>query len=410
MGYNTISMKKVFVILAVFAFGLLAWGKLQAAGEVKLYFFYGDGCPHCAKEEKFLEQQVKENPNLKIESFEVWSDRDNVKLMKKVGEEMGLNVSAVPLTIIGDWSISGYLNDQTTGEQIRRQIVKCSEVACPARVGAIREQYFQPPPNQNVNQGSSQENQPLPEKLNLPLVGEINLKNFSLPVLTIIIGALDGFNPCAMWVLLFLISLLLGMQDRRRMWLLGSVFIIASAAVYFVFMAAWLNLLLFIGFLIWVRLAIGLVALFSGGYNLREYFKNKAAACKVTQNEKRRRIFDKLKEIVKNKKLFFALAGIIILAFAVNLVELLCSAGLPAVYTQILAFSKLPTAVYYLYFLLYLFFFMLDDLLIFIIAMVTLKAVGVTSRFSRASNLIGGIIMLILGILMIFKPGWLMFG
>lgn len=409
MGYNAISMKKVFVILAFLLLGLLAFSKLQAANETQVYFFYGNGCPHCAKEEKFLEQQVKENPNLKVTAFEVWYNKANLELLRKVGEEMNLDVSGVPLTIIGDWSISGY-SDQVIGEQIKRQISKCSEISCPDRVGAIIQQYFQPPQNQNVNQAEPQENNQLPEKFNLPLVGEINLKNFSLPILTIIIGALDGFNPCAMWVLLFLISLLLGMQNRRRMWILGSAFILASGAVYFAFMAAWLNLLLFLGFIIWIRVAIGLVALFSGGYHLREWWVNREGYCKVTGSEKRQRIFAKLKAITQNKRFILALGGIILLAFAVNLVEAVCSAGLPAVYTQILALSNLSTISYYAYILLYIFIFMLDDLLVFIIAMVTLKAVGVTSKFSRTSNFIGGIVMLLIGLMLIFKPGWLMFG
>ena len=247
-------------------------------------------------------------------------------------------------------------------------------------------------------------------KIDLPIFGEVETKNLSLPVLTVVIGALDGFNPCAMWVLVFLISLLLGMQNRRRMWILGAAFIMASAAVYFIFMAAWLNLLLFLGFLIWIRVIIGLVALGSGGYHLREWWTNRAGYCKVTGSEKRRRIFEKLKRITQNKSFFIALVGIILLAFAVNLVEAICSAGLPAVYTQILALSDLPVLSYYLYILLYVLIFMLDDLIIFIAAMVTLRATGLSGRYSRFSNLIGGLAMLIIGLLLIFKPEWLMFG
>ena len=223
-------------------------------------------------------------------------------------------------------------------------------------------------------------------------------------------AALDGFNPCAMWVLIFLISLLLGMANRKRMWILGSAFILASAAVYFAFMVAWLNILLFLGLIIWIRIAIGLVALASGGYHLKEWWVNREAYCKVTGSEKRQRIFARLKEITQNQKFYLALGGIILLAVAVNLVEAICSAGLPVVFTQILTLSNLSSFSYYAYILLYIFIFMLDDLLVFIIAMVTLKAVGVTSRFSRASNLIGGIVILILGVLLILKPEWLMFG
>ncbi|OQA03639.1 MAG: hypothetical protein BWY68_00684 [bacterium ADurb.Bin400] len=254
------------------------------------------------------------------------------------------------------------------------------------------------------------EDSQVPEMIRVPLLGEINTKSFSLLVLTVVLGALDGFNPCAMWTLLFLISLLIGMQDKKRMWMLGSAFIVASASVYFVFMAAWLNLLLFLGFVVWVRAMIGVVALVGGGYNLKEYLTNKDAACKVTKSEKRKKVFDDLKRLTHEKTFLIALGGIVLLAIAVNLVELICSAGLPAVYTQILAISNLSTVQHYLYILLYIFFFMLDDLIVFFAAMTTLQMTGLTTKYSRFSHLIGGILMVIIGLLLIFKPEWLMFG
>jgi hypothetical protein len=151
---------------------------------------------------------------------------------------------------------------------------------------------------------------------------------------------------------------------------------------------------------------------FGGGgvYNLREYFINKESGCKVTGDEKRQRVFEKLKAITQKQQFWLALGGIIILAGAVNLVELICSAGLPVVFTQILALSNLAKWQYYLYMLLYIFIFMLDDLIVFIVAMVTLKMTGITTKYTRLSHLIGGILMLIIGLLLIFKPEWLMFG
>ncbi|KKR67215.1 MAG: hypothetical protein UU08_C0023G0005 [Candidatus Uhrbacteria bacterium GW2011_GWE2_40_58] len=200
------------------------------------------------------------------------------------------------------------------------------------------------------------------------------------------------------------------MGNKRRMWILGGAFIGTSAFVYFLFLAAWLNFFLFIGLIVWVRLLIGLVALTSGGYNIREYFTNKDATCKVTANENRKSIFDRLKKVTQNQKFLFALGGIILLAFAVNLVELVCSAGLPAVYTQVIALSDLPRWEYYLLLLLYIFVFMLDDMIVFVVSMITLQITGLTTKYTRYSFLIGGILMLVLGALLILKPEVLMFG
>lgn len=429
-------MKKFFYFIVILSALIIITPKTLAANEADIYFFYSVTCPHCAEEKKFLQNLSSEIPEINIHSYEISMNKTNLELMMSVGNEIEANISGVPFTVIGEQTFSGYLNDETTGEQIKQAALQCLENTCPDIVGGIIDNLYSTNQNSNtnqnlnqnqntntnVNQNTNQEtkqptdneitetNNGLLEKITLPVFGEINIKKYSLPVLTIIIGALDGFNPCAMWVLLFLISLLLGMENRRRMWILGGTFIIASAAVYFVFMAAWLNVLLFLGFIIWIRIIIGIVALGSGGYHLREYWKNKDGTCKVTKSERRHKIFDRLKEITQNNKFFLALFGIILLAFAVNLVELICSAGLPAIYTQILALSNLPTISYYLYISLYIFIFMLDDLLIFVIAMVTLRATGLTTKYIRASNLIGGILMLLLGVLLLFKPEWLMFG
>jgi len=376
----------------------------QAQQPVNVYFFNALGCPHCEKEELFLDRLTKENPAVKIYPFEVTKDAANAALLRRVGQELEEDVTGVPFTVIGDQAIIGYLNDETTGQEINRRVDYCSSASCPDLVGRILAEETAPPPVSNQTSNA------LPEKINLPIFGEVELKAISLPILTIMIGALDGFNPCAMWVLLFLISLLLGMENRTRMWILGAAFIIASGAVYFLFMVAWLNVLLFLGFVFWIRLIIASAALASGVYNLKEFWKNKDAACKVTQTEKRKKIFAKLKEIAQNKKFLMALGGIILLAGAVNLVELVCSAGFPAVYTNILSLSNLSPLEYYFYIFFYIFIFMLDDLLVFVIAMITLKATGLTAKYTRFSYLIGGVLMIILGILLIFKPAWLMFG
>jgi len=366
---------------------------------VILYFFWGNGCPHCAKEEVFLEKLEDEFPNLEIKDFEVWFNSENAKLLKKVGKEMGIDSGRIPLTIVGNKVINSYDSDETTGVALRQVILEYQEEGAPDLVGDII-----------AGRGTQKGEKTIPDEIDLPFFGTVKVKNLSLPVLTIVIAALDGFNPCAMWVLLFLISLLVNMANKKRMWILGVAFIGASALVYFLFLTAWLNLFLFLGFIFWVRIVVGVVAVASGVYHLREYWVNKDGTCKVTHGQKRQRIFEKLKRVTQMKSFWIALGGIILLAFAVNLVELVCSAGLPAVYTNVLSLSGLAVWQYYAYLLLYILIFMADDLLIFFIAMKTLQMTGLSHKYSRFSNLVGGIIILLLGVLLLIKPGWLMFG
>lgn len=396
--------KKLFIYLFM---GLLLSSFVVAqenisSEEKNIYFFWAHGCPHCQAEKDFLTTLEEKYDYIVINSFEVTQSKENVELLKKVGKELGADVSGVPFTVVGEQYFIGWYNKETTGKAIEEAVNCLIENHCPDVIGQLTTPISET--------SHTKEGKVIPEKLRLPLIGEVETKNLSLLVLTIIIAALDGFNPCAMWVLLFLISLLLGMQSKKRMWIFGSVFIFASAFVYFLFMSAWLSLFLFLGFVFWIRIIIGLVALGVGIYSIREYFTNPAGTCKVTGNQKRQKVFEKLKNIIQERHIFLALLALIALAFAVNLVELICSAGLPAIYTQILTLTNLTGLQYYSYLILYIFIFMLDDLLVFFVAMWTLQAVGVTDKYSRISHIVGGVIMLILGILLIFKPELLMFG
>ncbi|MDP3043698.1 MAG: hypothetical protein Q8N21_04845 [bacterium] len=380
-----------------------------AQDKVNLYFFYGDGCPHCAKEEKILNALEKEYKDIKINRYEVWNNRDNAQFLAMLGRELGLDISGVPLLIVGDKTFAGFYSAETTGAQIKAAVEDYLTNGCEDVVAPVLKNQQDKQGHAGNCDGNCDGKKELPDKINLPFLGETEIKNLSLPVLTVVISAADGFNPCAMWTLLFLISLLLGMENRKRMWILGSAFIIASGAVYFLFLSAWLNLFLFLGFVLWIRISIAVVALVSGGFHLRGWWLNRKG-CPVAGGGKRKLIFEKIRIIIQTKTFWLAFLGIIILACAVNLVELVCSAGLPAVYTQVLALAHLPAWQYYGYLLLYIFIFMLDDMFVFIIAMATLEMKAISSRYTRWSGLIGGIIMLIIGILLLFKPGWLMFG
>ena len=194
------------------------------------------------------------------------------------------------------------------------------------------------------------------------------------------------------------------------MFILGFTFILASGAVYFLFLSAWLNLFLFLSYIVWIKNIVGIVALVSGSYYLYDWYVNKSGLCKVSGGTKKQPVFEKLKKITSSGNFLLALAGIIALAFAVNLIELVCSAGLPAIYTKVLSMSQLPTWKYYGYLLFYILIFMLDDLIVFTGAMLTLHAFGLNTKYARYSHFFGGLIMLVIGLLMLFKPELLMFG
>lgn len=380
----------------------------QGNDVVNIHQFYSKTCPHCAKEERFLDKMEQKYPALIVNRYEITENKNAIKVLVQLGQQLEVDVGGVPFLVIGNKAIIGYQDDQTTGVEIEEAILK--EILSPSP--DIVSQLF----NENVTENNPGENSLANDNngdtsyVTAPLFGKINLEKLSLPMLTIVLGLLDGFNPCAMWVLLFLISMLIGVKDRKRMWVLGGSFLITSAIIYFLFMAAWLNVFLVIGYATIVRYVIAVGAIGIGIYYLKRYMKNKDGGCETANAEKKKRIFDRIKTITTTHNLFLATLGVISLAIAVNAIELLCSAGLPAIYTRVLSMTPMGKVAYYLYLVLYVLMFLLDDLIIFAVAMFTLQTVGIESKYSRYSQLVGGIIMLLLGIIMAFKPELLTFG
>lgn len=389
-------MKKLLYCYIVVLF-LLAPLSANAADKVSFVLFHSKTCSHCKAEIAFIDKQLRPEYGDKVDFqlYEVSENEENQQMLSQYLYYYKGEGGSVPITFIDGDIMYGYGDDKTSGAHLKEVIEQ-----------KLRLKGWSDGEKTDVVGNTG-------EQIIIPMIGAINPRTFSLPLLTVIVGLLDGFNPCAMWALLFLISLLLGMENRRRMILLGSIFIIASGAVYFIFMAAWLKFILFIGMILAVRLVIGIVGIGVGSKNLWDWWKNRkldGVVCEVSSNKKTQTTFEKIKNIVHRQSLWWSILGIVLLGFSVNLVELACSAGFPAIYTQVLALNGTPMWQKYLYMLGYIFFYMLDDMIVFIIATVTLKSRIVGGKFAKYSNLIGGLLILILGILLIFKPEWLMFG
>ncbi|MFH1078245.1 MAG: hypothetical protein V1745_03140 [Patescibacteria group bacterium] len=391
---------------------------------VPVYFFWGSGCPHCAKEFEALTALRSTYPTMVIHGFEVYSSQANAELLGSVASTIGFQISGVPVAVIGDQVYIGFAEgttDVSMGERIRAcldgtcpdsvrpildEATTPSSPVVPAQAARLPDGQGTPPP---VIQAPTTETKRV-GTVDLPFLGTVDLSSYSLPAITVILAALDGFNPCAMWTLVFLIGLLLGVKSSTRRWILGSTFLLASAGVYYLFLAAWLNIMIFLGFLWWIRSVIGVVALSGGAYALWSVATGATNTCKVTADPRRKWTMERIKIFVQERSFPLAIAGIAALAVLVNLVELVCSAGLPAVFTQILALNDLSTWGYHLYLLLYIAIFLLDDLIVFGVAMVTLQLTGVTTKYVRVSRIIGGFVMLAIGLALIFRPAWLAMG
>lgn len=422
-------MKKILKFLIVFAVFLLLPVSAKADEKViNIHLFYGNGCPHCAAEEEFLSDYLKDRTDVKLYKYEVWYDSHNQELLSKVQKEMGTtNKNGVPFTVIGKKTIVGYA-DGVTDEQIKDAINYylnndyrdyAGEITGKVKKTEVKEDTTKDESktedkkeNKIEKADDTKDSDQTDENVTVPVLGKINAKKVSLPILAAVLGFVDGFNPCAMWILIFLITMLFNMKDRKKMWILGLTFILTSGIVYLMFMLAWLNLATFISKIAFIRLLIAVIALVVGLINVYKYIdslKKKDEGCDVVDKKDRKKIMEKIISITHEKKFIIALLGIMVLAASVNIIELMCSIGIPLLFTQILAMNNLSTFSYMIYMFIYIFFFLIDDIVIFVISMVTLKVTGLSTKYTKYSHLIGGIIMLIIGLLLIIKPELLMF-
>ncbi len=369
--------------------------------DLNIYLFYGDGCPHCAEEEEWFKTYLEKNKNIKIHRYEVWYDKDNQEKYSKVHEILNDKSNGIPYLIIGESVISGFDKDLTP-ERIRNAVEYYSNINYKDKVGIYLGVVSERESGQDETKYED-------TKVKIPLLGTREAKDVSIGLSAILIGAVDGFNPCAMWILLFLISMLLGMKNKKRMWILGITFLASSALVYFLFLLSWLNLAVFLNKVLYIRVAISFFAVLFGVLQVVNFFFRKDDGCEVVDNKNRKRIIKSIQKIIKEKSFILAILGIILLAASVNIIELLCSLGLPVMFTQILAINEVSKVGQILYSLLYVLFFMIDDIIIFVIAMKTLEIKAISNKYGKYSHLIGGLIMIIIGVLMVFKPEWLMF-
>ena len=416
-------MKKI-VFIFTFIFLLLPFS-VNANEKVNVYLFYGDGCPHCSALEEYLDENYSNDKDVKVYKYEVWNDVTNQELWKKVEDVTGEEAKGVPYFVIGKEVMQGYSAGDVWEKKVDKAIEEAKKINYNDNVGItlgvvegkitkdddIPKSNYDPDKKEadisDYYNNDSDTN--ADTELNIPLIGTISLKDMSIPVIAILIGLVDGFNPCAMWVLIFLITMLFDYPSRKKMWILGCTFLFTSAFIYFLFMISFLKVAMFINSINVLKLLIAVFALVFGGFNIYRYFKTKDVGCDVVDKNKRRRIINRIKNILSSKSFAFAIGGIILLAISVNLIELLCSMGLPVMFTEILAYNNITGVKNILYIILYIIFFLIDDLIVFFIAMKTLKITAISNKYSKYSHLVGGLIMIAIGLLMILKPEWLMF-
>lgn len=365
-------------------FGLDSQGALQ----VHLYFFWSPSCPHCQEARPFVEALPEQFPWLALHSLPV-TEPANAQRYTAMAGALGQEARSVPAFLFCGHMVVGYGSDADSGSALAQGLLRCRAA--------------QPHP------GDRSVTTPLPDSLvdsalELPLLGRLDPERLSLPLYTLLIAGLDAFNPCAFFVLLFLLSLLAHAHSRARMLLVGGVFVLFSGLIYFLFMAAWLNLFLWMGELRRVTLGAAVLAVLVALVNIKDYFWFKQGPSLSIPEGAKPGLYQRMRGLLYADHLPALLLGTVALAIVANSYELLCTTGFPMIYTRILTLAGLTPLEHYLYLGLYNLIYVLPLLAIVLVFTQTLGGRKLTATEGRLLKLVSGLMMLGLGMVLLVAP------
>lgn len=361
--------------LALTGLMLLLTVTALADTDLRLDVYVTENCPHCAQAKLWLLQLQRERPDLEVVLHHVDSNPLAREQLAELSRQAGQWPPGVPTFVVGENVLVGFDSAALSGPAV---LALLGNGAAPA-----------------------------PRVMESRLLGELSVARLGLPGFTLAMGLIDGFNPCAMWVLLFLLALLVNLRDRARMALIAGTFVLVGGAVYYAFMAAWLNLFLVVGFGPLVRLTLAVLALVIGAINVKDFAAFHRGVSLSIPEAAKPRLYARARAVLQGRNLPASLLAVAALAVLVNFVELLCTAGLPAVYTAVLTHQALPDTAYYGYLGLYILAYLTDDALMVGLAVYSLSRRKLDENTGRWLKLVSGVVMLALGIVLLLRPQWL---
>ncbi len=387
----------LIIVLLLASLGRISAG--VAGQEVTIHFFWTEACPHCAEAKPFLEALRERNPQVVIREYDVWTHREHFDLMVQLSRAAGSSLVSTPTIAIGERVWFGF--SEVTAREIDLEVNRCLAGGCPDPLMKLSQQEVAKP---SAPAGMPPPEQRTREEIELPLLGRLDPEALSLPVFTVVLGLLDSFNPCAFFVLFFLLSLLVHAKSRRIMLLVGGTFVFFSGLIYFLFMAAWLNLFLIAGQLRAITAVAGTVALVIAAINIKDFFYFKQGVSLSIPESAKPHLFKRMRGLLSANRTSTILFGTVVLAVAANTYELLCTAGFPMVYTRVLTLHELSTWQHYAFLGLYNLVYVMPLLVIVTVFTITLGSKKLSEWHGRVLKLVSGLMMLLLGAVLLFRP------
>ncbi len=375
------------------ALGLLVFAAPAHAAEeertAELVLFWGDGCPHCADEKAWLETAAEQYPGLRITMYEVWYDESNQQVLLDAAARLGFEPSGVPVTIVGDRYWIGW------SESLRPEI----EAAIEAELAAAETAGPPAPPP-----ATSMPTQRAPTSVDVPLVGPVEVRGDSLVLSTVLIGFVDGVNPCSLWVISVLLAIIVRTGSRRRVVAVGAAFLLVTALMYAVYIAGIYSALTFVGHLGAIQVGVALVAGIFGAVSVKDYFAFKKGLSFTIPDASKPGIYQRMRRVAGERALLPALGATVLLAIGVSLLETPCTAGFPVLWAGLLQANDVSTPEAVALFALYLVPFLIDEVVVFAVAVATLRATKLQERHGRVLKLAAGVMMLALAVTVLVRP------
>ena len=357
------------------------WLSVNNAGDrqVNIHFFWSPRCPHCQEARPHVETIPQSHPWIILHSYNVIENQRNRVIFRKMAESIGREATSVPSFFVCGQMMTGWDSPRGRGAELIAAAETCRSS------GQIQQQA-------SIDQ------------LQLPLLGSMKPDEYSLPLFTLIIAGLDAFNPCAFFVLLFLLSLLVHAQSRLRMLAIGGTFVLISGVLYFVFMAAWLNFFFLAGNVEWITLVAGIIAVIIGAFGIKDFLLAYRGPSLSISDERKSRLYVRMRNLLSIDSMPTLVLGTIMLALAANTYELLCTAGFPMVYTRVLTLHEMSAGSYYLYLAFYNLVYVIPLVVIVVFFTITLGSRKLSAEEGRLLKLLSGVMMLELGLVLLVFP------
>ena len=371
-------------------------------GSLALYAFWGEGCSHCEDAKPFLKELDDTYFELRIRGFEIWYDKNNADLFTQMADHHNIPAGGrgTPTFFLGNRYWTGF--SDSIAQDIKNTVELCNQNSCVdagagIMPGATGELSTPGPVAENTA-----------DVIDVPLFGKVDISRQSIWISTLLIALVDGVNPCSIWVLTMLLAITLHTGSRKKVAIIGIIFLTVTAIIYALFIAGLFTFLSVMSFIGWIQIVVAVIALFFGLVNLKDYFWYKEGFSLTISDKKKPGLFQKMRNLMDASQSIWALAGAtVVMAAGVSLVEFSCTAGFPVLWTNLLLSQEVAADLFIPLLILYMLIYQLDELVIYFASVFTLKASRVEEKHGRILKLIGGSLMIVLSAVMLINPSWM---